>query len=112
MKSLTIGFAAGAAIASAASALAFSSAGRPLHLAPGQSAYVNSAGEQTTCQAVVKHRVNTFSCFVAATDRYRHQYSVTINNEEVTVSKYLGLSQPTPYRVVFRIDQGPTLHAH
>ena len=56
MKSLTVGFAAGAAVASAASALAFSSTSDGVHLAAGERAYVHSGGQQTTCQAIVKHR--------------------------------------------------------
>jgi hypothetical protein len=111
MKSLAVGFVAGAAVASAASALAFSSAGHGTHLAPGESAYIESGGRQTTCQAIVKGGVNTFSCF-AGFDQYRARYSATINGKEVTVSKYLGPGKPKPYKVMFHVYQGPTLIAH
>lgn len=111
MKSVVVGLIGGAAVVTAASALAFSSAGQGTHLAPGESVYVESGGRQTTCQAIVKGGVNTFSCFVEF-DQYRARYSVTINGKEVTVSKYLGPGTPKPYKVMFHVSQGPTLIAH
>ncbi len=108
---LAVGFIAGAVIATASSALAFSSGTHGVHLRPGERAYIESDGGQTTCQAIVKSGVNTFSCF-AGFDQLRNRYSVTINGKEVTVSKYIGPGTPKPYKVMFHISQGPTLIVH
>jgi hypothetical protein len=112
MKKLAVGFVAGAAVATTASALAFST-GQSVQLKPGDSAYilgVTPVSEQTTCQVVTKHKTNLFSCFVG-TD-YRGKYSVSINGSEVTVSRYLGPGVAKPYRVIFHRNQTHVLIAH
>lgn len=110
MRMLVVGFVAGVAVASAASALAVSSVEKSAQLKPGQSVSINSGGRQATCQVVVVSGLDTFSCYVGMRD-YRARFSTTINKKDVTVSKYNG-PVAKPYSLMFHVSQGPTLIAH
>ena len=106
---LALAFAAGAAIAAAASAFALP-ANQSVALQPGDSAYFEAPGELTTCQVLNKRGVETFSCFVGG--EYRAKYGVAINGREVTVNQYFGVTAAKRYKTVVRLVQGNFHIAH
>lgn len=112
---LALAFFAGAAIASAGSALALSS-GQSVQLKVGDNAYTPSGDFGVAkCAVVAKQGTPVFSCFVSDGDTgndYRKAFGVTISGREVTVNQYFGPSATKPYKVIFRRTQTHIFIAH